>query len=437
METIELIKAEIDKLGNGIDAKIAKVLAEEGQKMHSDTKTELQNMVQKQNELSEKLTATIEKEKTSLQNQFDELQTKVNKGISFNEGQNERFAEVLQKNLDGVKQKLINRKSGGGLDFTLKFAESEIPGESDVILTKAVGDMTTATNVTALSATGYGVIAPNSRPGVLTSPLFPYQHVRDFITTYPTQSPIIHYVRENGGEGEPGMVAEGALKPQIDFDLTDASSPVRKIAAVIRLTEEMIEDVPYITNYVTVRGAEKLRRVEDYQILYGDGTGQNLRGLTLDAATFTAGTMRVTEAQNVDVIRAAMVQLRVGYYGATAVMLNPFDVFTMETTKDADNNYMFRNADQNGLRTVWGLPIIENDSITAGSFFLGDFRNGAELFDRKALNIRFYDQDRDNAVTNKVTIVIEERLALANIRPAAFVKGTFAAATTALKAAVV
>jgi hypothetical protein len=46
--------------------------------------------------------------------------------------------------------------------------------------------------------------------------------------------------------------------------------------------------------------------------------------------------------------------------------------------------------------------------------------------------IRFFDQDRDNAIKNMVTIVIEERLALPIYYTDGLVKGTFSAAITDL-----
>lgn len=408
-ETVE----EIKKLASDIDAKIKQgneqaVLAAEnkGKAVGEDLKNELTNMLQKHQELSQK--------------QFDDFQTEMKKAGGFAQQGPETFEQMLSKGLEANKEKLQAKKSGSDrLDFTLGFEQ------------KAVADMTTGVQL------GAGVMAPNRLPGLVERQPY-FSHIRDFMTVRPTSSPLIHYVQENGGEGAPTTVAEGGLKPQIDYDLVLKTAEVKKIAAHLRLSEEMIEDVPYITNYVTTRGAEDLRLVEDAQILYGDGTGSNLRGLNLDAVAFArpTGIGTITNATIADIIRVAMAQIRVGRYRATAVMLNPIDVAILELTKDAQGGYLFVNtATQGNVSTIWRLPIIESDAVAVGGFFVGDFVNGSELFDRKQLNVRFYDQDRDNAIKNMVTIVIEERLALANIRPASFVRGTFAAAKTALAAA--
>lgn len=400
------VKEQLEKLGTDIKQMVEKAneqtllsVDEKGKAIDAALKSELANALAKERELQQK--------------QFDELQTSLKKSGGYG-GKSESFSEMFAKEVEQNRDNLRSKKS-----FELEFDQ------------KAVGDMLSSANLAA------GIVQPNVQAGIINRQPY-FNHVRDFLTVRPTTSPVIAYVRENGGEGAFATVAEGALKPQVDYDLSYQTTNVKKIAGHIRISEEMIEDVPYITNYITTRGAEDLRLVEDAQILYGDGTGQNLRGITLDAAAFSrpTGMGTVTNANNVDVLRAAMAQIRVGRYAASAVMLNPIDVAVLEMAKDTQGAYLYSNfTNENSIPRVWGLPIIVSDSVTAGSFLVGDFRNGAELFDRKALNVRFYDQDRDNAIKNMVTIVIEERLALANIRPASFVLGTFAAAKTALGAA--
>ncbi|GAA4299418.1 phage major capsid protein [Nibribacter koreensis] len=405
-EKLNQLDAAIDQKVKQANEQVLLSVKENGKMIEDSLKSELANMLTEHKELSQK--------------QYDELQTSIKKAGGFSNQGPESFEQMLAKGLDENKGKLHAKKNGADrLDFTLAFDQ------------KAVGDMLVGTSL------GTGVMQPNLRAGVVERQAY-FNHVRDFMTVRPTSSPIIHYIQENGGEGSPTTVAEGALKPQIDYDLVLKTAEIKKIAAHLRLSEEMIEDVPYITNYVTTRGAEDLRLVEDAQILYGSGTGSDLRGLNLDAVAFArpAGIGTIANATIADIVRVAMAQIRIGRYRATAIMLNPIDVAVLELTKDAQGGYLFVNtANQGAVSTIWRLPIIETDAVTAGSFFIGDFTNGAELYDRKALNVRFYDQDRDNAIRNMVTIVIEERLGLATIRPASFVKGTFAAARTALAAA--
>src|SRR3546814_5163783 len=74
---------------------------------------------------------------------------------------------------------------------------------------------------------------------------------------------------------------------------------------------------------------------------------------------------------------------------------------------------------------LWGLPVVETQAMTAGNFLTGAFRLGAQIFDRQDARVEVSTEDSDNFRKNLVTILAEERLALAVYRPEAFIRGGF------------
>jgi hypothetical protein len=52
-------------------------------------------------------------------------------------------------------------------------------------------------------------------------------------------------------------------------------------------------------------------------------------------------------------------------------------------------------------------------SNSAGSYLVGDFASGADLYFRQEMNVQVFYQDSVNAQQNMVTIRCEERIALA------------------------
>jgi HK97 family phage major capsid protein len=135
---------------------------------------------------------------------------------------------------------------------------------------KAVGNMGSSANLT-----GSYFVAPTVVPGVITSP-YNEVHLRNLLPTGTTDSNVVRHIRDLGGEGGPAMVAEAGSKPQMDRDFSIIDANVRKLATHLRVPEEMIEDIPWLTSFITEIGVQEVLAVEDTQILYGDGTGQNL-----------------------------------------------------------------------------------------------------------------------------------------------------------------
>lgn len=291
---------------------------------------------------------------------------------------------------------------------------------------KAVGDFSSAGNLT-----GSYFVPSDMKPGIV---LRPYEsiHMRNLFPIGRTTSNLIRHMRDNGGEGGPTVVAEGATKPKMDRDLSIEDANVRKIATYMRIPEEMIEDIPYITGFLTNMGTQEVLSVEDTQILYGDGTGQNLSGLFTNATAFAAGAAVIGASSNrFDVLRAARMQMKKLKRTPSFALVSPFDYFVMTSAKDTTNNYILQGGGNGLVPTLDGVPIIELTTVTDGDFLLGD-RMAAEIDFRSNISVRFFEQDQDNAIKNMVTIVIEERLALPIYYTNGFIKGTFATAITDL-----
>lgn len=403
------IKEQIEQLGKEINVKLEKACEqarnaadEQAKKVAEDTKTEVKNMVLKYNELQ-----------GVQQKQLDALETEIKRIKSSGGPSNSHKSidQVISESLEGSEDRknYKERKKGFIIDLSQK----------------AVGNFGSSANLTGSYFVPAAVV-----PNVLLKPFEPV-HARDVMTVGQTNSNIIRYIVDNGGEGAFTTVAEGATKPQVDRDLEIKDTPVRKIAAYNRVPEEMIDDIPYLTTFITQFMMEELKVVEDAQILYGDNTGQNLNGINPQATAYAAG-MVIATPNNYDVIVSAKNQIRLQKLASpSAIFLHPTDFTVLKLTKATTGEYLFKELAA-GYSTIDGTPVVQTTAVTSGAFIVGDFKRGAGLFDRMQANVRFYDQDQDNAIKNLITIVVEERLALAVYRPLAFVKGTFAAAITDL-----
>jgi HK97 family phage major capsid protein len=258
--------------------------------------------------------------------------------------------------------------------------------------------------------------------------------VRDLLTPGNTNSSSIQYPVETGFTNSAATVTEtaGTAKPQseLQFDIRTAS--VTTIAHWVLATRQILDDAPMLQSYIDGRLRYGLAYAEELQLLNGDGTGTNLNGVYTQATALGANPAVVASPQKMDVIRYAMLQAALAELPPSGIVLHPTDWAGIETTKDADGRYIIGNPASQLQPRLWGLPVVETQAMTIDKFLVGAFKMGAQIFDRQDARVEISTEDSDNFRKNLVTILAEERLALAVYRPEAFIKGDFSDAITDL-----
>jgi len=285
----------------------------------------------------------------------------------------------------------------------------------------------------AASLTG-DVIAADRRSGVIFDP-DRTQHVRNLLPITSTTSNRISYTREDWDEDNTAMVAEGGTKPLSSFKLVQLEAPAKKIATRLKLGRETLDDISYLASHIANRAPRKLLLLEDNQLLYGDGTGDNLEGIAEVATGFDATGLGIAAGaanrNRFDILAWAMQQVNQDEYAASAALVNTADYWNMVLTKDDESRYLTPNIFTGGEIRIAGIPVFWSTAVTSGQFFVGDWGMGAEIADRMGTEVRFYDQNEDDAIKNLFTVIVEKRLAFPIFRPKAFVHDTFAAAIAA------
>jgi HK97 family phage major capsid protein len=72
-----------------------------------------------------------------------------------------------------------------------------------------------------------------------------------------------------------------------------------------------------------------------------------------------------------------------------------------------------------------GVPVVINTAVTAGTYLVGNFALGTQMWVRENLALEFFREDGINVREGFVTVRLTERIALTNYAPLAFVGGTF------------
>ncbi|CAM5183803.1 Phage major capsid protein, HK97 family OS=Bosea thiooxidans OX=53254 GN=SAMN05660750_04081 PE=4 SV=1 [Bosea thiooxidans] len=152
---------------------------------------------------------------------------------------------------------------------------SSFRGKAVVKLTGERADITSG-NTTAGAGRSAGTsLVPGHRVAGIIEPYQRVLRVRDVIGTARTTSSSVEYVKETSFTNNAAPVAETTLKPKSDLTFDMYNSPVRTIAHIFKISRQMLDDGPALASYIARRGTYGLKRVEEAQLLNGDGTGQN------------------------------------------------------------------------------------------------------------------------------------------------------------------
>jgi hypothetical protein len=234
--------------------------------------------------------------------------------------------------------------------------------------------------------------------------------------------------------GAAGFVAEGNQKPQTDMYFEERTADVQVIAHHMKTSRQVLDDMPGLRQGIDSDLIYGVLRKEDVALLYASGTGGQTAGLLTDPDIQTYNWSDGKTGDSVaDAIRRSRTHVELADFESTGCVLHPTVWEDIELEKGTDGHYMWVNIGQTtGLNpageTLWRMPLVLTRAIAADTWLTGSFAQAATLYDREQANIRFADQNEDDFIKNLVTILAEERLALAVKRPEAFVKGTFDAA---------
>lgn len=355
------------------------------------------------------------------------------------------FAELkgLFEKADAKLQELElkgQRPNGGAMEVKSlgeAFTESEVGMslKSDQGLGRKV--VIEKKDITSGAASAGALIRPDRDSRVFQNPNRPMR-IRDLIPTVPTSSNAVEVMRENvftnNAAPQAGELATKA-KSEITYELL--TYPVRTIAHYVHASKQVLSDAPMLQSLINGRLTYGLDLESDDQLLLGDGTGQNLTGVLVDADISDIGEIAngTTDAElpaaMIDHIRSAVTTCQTfDYYNMNGLVMNPVDFATLETAKATDGHYILVPFAATNSQTtqIWRVPVVITNAMPVGQFLIGDWTMGAVIYDRESVSVAVAEQHGTNFVENAVTIRGEERYTLGVPLPKAFCKGQFTVA---------
>ena len=238
---------------------------------------------------------------------------------------------------------------------------------------------------------------------------------RDLFTNATISGNAITYFLQGAYEGTPAVTAESAKKPQNSTSFAPTTLALSKIAAFIKETDEIVTDAPFLASEVKNSLLYHLGVVEDATLI-----GAVVGTSGIQSGTYGSGSGSVATGFADGILYAIKAVKNASAYDASAVILNPADMFALQIAKDSNLQYIgggyfggaYGNGNYQPVNAIWGVPVFESTAVSAGSALVVA-KQAVKVWAKGGVDVKLYEQNEDDAIYNRVTLLAEERVACA------------------------
>ena len=299
------------------------------------------------------------------------------------------IGEAIVKGYDSIKEAV--RTNGKGFNFELDL--------------KAVGVMTEGANLTGNPYVSY-INSPALRA-------FVNPHLRSIFNIIPVSTGSVSFPRGNTpvGEGSFGKQTEGSAKAQLDYDVTVVNKVLQFIAGYVKVSRQMVDDLPFLNAYLQQSLIEDFQRAEDTYYL------NDL------ASSATAGSS--SGANTAEKFVDYVAQLGAANWQANLILTTFAGWANVMKTLPSGGSYSVPGGitiDAQGNARIMGIPVVPHSLVTASKAYVMDTTKFA-IAQQSGLAVRSTEFDQDDFIKNLITFRCEARCDLMQFQPSACIYG--------------
>lgn len=230
-------------------------------------------------------------------------------------------------------------------------------------------------DVKTLMSTGAGWAPFVERaPGVVLSPTRPLG-LLDYLPVINTTQNSYKFMLETTYTNNAAEVAESvqgtlASYGEAALALTETTADIRKIPVFLPVSDEQLADVPGIRDYLDARLGYMVRARLEAQVIAGNGSAPNIRGLINVSGVNT----QAKGADSVpDAIYKGITLIRVnGETEPNLILMHPSDWQDIRILQNSTGQYLWENPAFPGQMTMFGLPIVLSTAVTQNTAVILD-----------------------------------------------------------------
>ena len=326
--------------------------------------------------------------------------------------------EALVKEIADLEEKCAKAEKAEALLKTIGTAETEStnPQEEkkmtqiEEFTAKAAEMQDRSKGVTQHFEKAYNTVVTSPTVADLDKSIAPQPRriaAEDFLSVATVSGGAVTYFTQGAFETNSGIgtTAQNNKKPQASTSFTGTTAALAKIAAWIKETDEIINDAPFLASEVENSLVYQIGKASDDYIINTIGSTVGIGAEEYDGTTVTFA----------DGILASILKVK-EKYDASVVYLNPADIYTLLSAKDSNKQYYgggyFSGAYGNGAlgipSSIWGVPMFASSKVTQGTALVCA-KEAVKVYKKGGIDVKLYEQNEDDALYNRVTLLGEVR----------------------------
>lgn len=228
-------------------------------------------------------------------------------------------------------------------------------------------------------------------------------NIRDLLTVMPTDLPYLAFTEVYDWDRNAGVIGENGELAESTFKVREATVDAKRIGTHIPLSKRMLRSASFVVGHIMQKLPAMVKYQEDFQLLHGDGAGDNVLGVFKKAQDFTT-------LINTSITGAAGAVSSVASYdgGAKAIV-----TFAANQNLNNGDTITFANATHTGYNAAFAATVISPTQILIDKSYTAEADTSAWTF---TVNSPFKDsieaaQEIDVLKVAKTLVTVQEYMA--------------------------
>lgn len=293
--------------------------------------------------------------------------------------------------------------AGGGLPLPADLADPELRSLFEAVRSRTSLRVEARSDITGVAGTQVTTLQGGDYVDM--------PRVASLFRTERVLSPVVRTYRTSA-PATAGVVAEGVAKPDSGLAITPVDVTMQKLATWTRVSAELLADFGSFVNVIRTELTRAVVAEENAQL-----TGTLLAAPGLGTGTGTG--------DGIDAAADAIAGLQAQGIAPDAIVVSPGRLATIRKAQAANGSYVVDPLTA-GPQQLHGLRVVPTPELADAELLVGAFADAGIVYVRESVSV-LTGYTGDDFRENMVSLVAEERLALAVTQPARVVNVTMTA----------